>query len=286
MIFNPQSSTPFWLSLRTMAAMAAFLLPLSSRAQEEASRNDDASTKCKIVTNAKMVSIGTTNILDTYLSPEKYNGLEVRFISHTMRDVPGKKWQQQIMHQGIVASADDRSGKGNLLEGIYNLNYALQKSFRLMNDRLELHVGGMADLQFGAVYNSRNQNNPAQIRMSMQIGPAASAKYDFPLFHKPWSARYELSLPVLGVMFSPNYGQSYYEIFSRGNYDHNVVFTTPFSAPSLRNMFTIDATIWGVVLRLGYLGDFQQAKANSLKQHSYSHAVVIGVVKKLKIFKL
>ena len=243
-------------------------------------------TDHKVVTHTNMVSIGTTNLLDTYLSPEKYNGLEVRFISHTLRDLPGKRWQQQIMHQGIVATADDRSGKGNMMAGLYDLNYALQHVFHFMDEKLSVRAGGMADFQIGALYNSRNQNNPTQLKMSMQVGPSASATYDFQLFHKPWSARYELAVPILGVMFSPNYGQSYYEIFSRGNYDHNVVLTTPFSAPSLRNMLTLDANIWGVVVRVGYLGDFQQMEANGLKQHIYSHALLLGVVKKLKISKL
>lgn len=39
----------------------------------------------KEVTNVKMFGIGSANILDTYLSPEHYNGLEFRFIDQTER---------------------------------------------------------------------------------------------------------------------------------------------------------------------------------------------------------
>ncbi len=230
--------------------------------------------------------MGGANVLDTYLSPEKHTGEELRVISHTIRDIPGDRWQQQIMHEGILSTVDDRSGKDNMLGGLYNLNYALQKVFQPKSDRFSVRAGFMADFQIGALYNSRNQNNPAQMRMSLQVGPSASATYDFELFHKKLTARYELSVPLVGLMFSPNYGQSYYEIFSRGNYDHNVVFTTPFCAPSLRNMLTIDAKLWGTTFRIGYLGDFQQAKVNGLKQHTYSHGLLIGVVRKLKISKL
>ncbi|MBQ6033728.1 MAG: DUF3316 domain-containing protein, partial [Prevotella sp.] len=37
----------------------------------------------RLVTNVQSIGIGASNILDTYLSPEKYKGVEVRYISHT-----------------------------------------------------------------------------------------------------------------------------------------------------------------------------------------------------------
>ncbi len=81
-------------------------------------------------------------------------------------------------------------------------------------------------------------------------------------------------------LFSPRFGQSYYEIFTRGNYDHNVVFTTPFNAPSMRQMVTADFRISAhSALRLGYRADIQQSKLHDLKFHEWSPLFVLGFVK-------
>ena len=48
----------------------------------------------KIITNAQMIGIGAVNILDTYLSPEKYRGTELRYISHTLRERRDSRWSR------------------------------------------------------------------------------------------------------------------------------------------------------------------------------------------------
>jgi len=264
------------LSATVVAALLALAMPIRAAAQDSLARG-------KEVANAQMVAIGAANMLDTYLSPEKYKGLELRYLSHTIRTWPGRRWAHRIVHQGSIASAHDRNEKGNLLGGLYTLDLAWMRQYYLLDGHLLLRVGGMFDFNIGALYNSRNQNNPAQMRLAMQVGPTASAECPFRLWGIGMRAAYELSVPLLGLMFSPNYGQSYYEIFSLGNYDHNAVPTTPISAPSLRQMLTLDARFKGTTVRIGYLCDIQQAKVNNLKQHHYTHALLIGLVKHVKI---
>ena len=48
-------------------------------------------------------------------------------------------------------------------------------------------------------------------------------------------------------------------------------------------MLTVDITLGRTSLRLGYLGDFRQAKVNNLKYHTYSNMFVIGFVRRFKL---
>ncbi len=264
------------LSCRLSAILLVVCMAMSSRAQS------DTIVGRHEVTNAQMVAIGATEILDTYLSPEKYSGIELRYLSHTTRVEAGNRYTQQIIHQASLCNATDRSGDGSEVAGLYTFSYARHYNWQLMGGRLHVKAGGLADLNLGAIYNTRNQNNPAQMRLSMMVAPSAVAICPFRIKRLRCSARYELSVPLVGVMFSPYYGQSYYEIFSRGNYDHNVVPVTVFSAPSMRHLLTLDLKWKKTTYRLGYLGDFQQAEVNHLKQHVYTHAFMIGIVRHFK----
>ena len=162
---------------------------------------------------------------------------------------------------------------------MYHFSYHLRRFWQL-TPTLSLEAGGGIGAQIGALYNTRNSNNPAQAYASVQLLPSAAVTKQVQLLRRTSYLRYELSIPLAGLMFSPNYGQSYYEIFSRGNYDHNIVPTTIAATPSLRHMLTFDIPLSRrkpqSMLRIGYLGDYQQAKVNNLKQHHISHLLVLG----------
>ena len=241
--------------------------------------------------NALMLGIGYTDILDTYLSPEKYRGTDLRFLSHTRREKDSTCLVHQLLHEGCIATADNRSGNGGEIGGRYTFAYSLLRKWQMPvgSCHLRLLAGGTAELSVGFLYNTRGSNNPAQARLALQLKPTVAADFDFRLFRcqqRPFTLHYEALAPLCGLMFSPNYGQSYYEIFSRGNYDHNCVPTTIASTPSLRQMLTLDFRALHTTWRIGYLGDWRQASVNNLKQHTYTHALVFGIVRRFRIEKL
>ena len=220
-------------------------------------RSVELSSEGRTIERSTMLGIGSTEILDTYLSQEKYRGTEVRFVSHTIAKRPQSRWSRLIIHQGFLAWAKTRSGNGGEMEGIYNFQYGYLYNWHLCQKRLHIAAGAAADATLGVLYNTHGGNNPAQAKLQFAITPTAAADYSFNIGSLPLKASYEVGIPLMGFMFSPNYGQSYYEIFNRGNYDHNVVFTHPVNAPSLRQMLAIDATFGRTTLRIGYLGDIR-----------------------------
>lgn len=233
-------------------------------------------------TSTSFLGIGSSHILDTYITQEKFSGIGFTYLNIREREKPQKRWNNIIEHEIDLSSTKDRGRSTTMLEGSYNLYWGRYRQWRLFDDRLQLQAGGAANAVLGFLYDMTNSNNPAQARLALNIMPAGIATYGFSLWHQQFTLRYELDVPLVGLMFSPNYGQSYYEIFSLGNYDHNIVPTTFVSAPTFRQLLTLDwrtSKKWSI--RIGYLGNYQQAAVNNLKQHIYVHRVLLGITRHL-----
>ena len=242
-----------------------------------------AATTAKAQTTTHMLGIGQSKILDTYLTPEHFSGTGYTYlyIKDTAPTDTLRRWTTTIEHEVDFSKTKDRSGNASDLELTYNLYWARYYNLQPISN-LRLQVGAAANASLGGIYNMTSSNNPAQAHASINIMPSATASYDFRIGSQNFSARYELNLPFIGVMFSPNYGQSYYEIFCQGNYDRNIVPTTFISAPTFRQTASVD---WHfskrMSLRLGYLGNYQQSNVNNLKSHIYAHRIMIGITRSL-----
>lgn len=240
----------------------------------------DTLSREKYLVRSVMVGIGKTNVFDTYLSPLEYKGPELRFMHESMRmtRLMGGHVSAQRIVQVNCASTKNISQSANSYSGMFNWTYALHYQYNV-DENLKILFGPMIDLNGGFIYNTRNSNNPAQAKVYGNIDASAMAIYKFMIARYPMVVRYQANLPFMGVMFSPEYGQSYYEIFSLGHSGRNVLFTSFHNAPSLRQMLTLDFPIGKTIMRAGYLFDIQQAKVNNLKSHFYSHNFMIGFVR-------
>ena len=243
-----------------------------------------AAVAVKAQTSSHMLGLGPSNVLDTYLTPEKFRGTGYTYL-YIRDNAPAdtlRRWTSTIEHEIDFSKTKDRSGQSANLEATYNLYWARYYNLHPIN-HLRLQVGAAANICLGGFYDLTSSNNPAQARAALNIMPSATAGYDFRIGRQRFSARYELNLPLVGVMFSPNYGQSYFELFNHGNYDHNIVPTTFVSAPTFRQIASID---WHFAqryaLRLAYLGNYQQSQVNNLKQHVYTNRFMIGITRTLR----
>ena len=237
------------------------------------------------VMRSVMIGAGHNNTFETYLSPLEYEGPEVRFAYETMRmtRLMNGNVSAQNLFQLHASYTENISQTNHTYGGLVNWSYALHYQFRPAKG-LKILFGPMLDLNAGVVYNRRNSNNPAQAKAYGGLGASGMLIYRFRIKNYPLTVRWQANLPLLGVMFSPEFGESYYEIFSLGNGGRNVVFTSLHNNPSLRQLLTLDFPVGNTVMRVGYVCDLQQAKVNNLKSHTYSHDFMIGVVRNLYLF--
>lgn len=248
---------------------------------------EDSLRATRYVMRSTLFGVGHSNVFETYLSPLEYTGTEVRFLHESMLMIRllGGKVSGQSLIQVNASYNKNISQTAEMYAGLVNWSYALHYQFRMNDDKLKILVGPMLDLNGGVVYNRRNSNNPAQAKAYGGLGASGMLIYKFRIARYPLTVRYQANLPLLGVMFSPEYGESYYEIFSLGNGGRNVVFTSLHNNPSLRQMVTLDFPIRNVTMRVGYVCDIQQSKVNNLKSHAYSHDFMIGFVRNLYLLR-
>ena len=239
-----------------------------------------------------MIGVGSSNVLDTYLSSYNYKGTDYRIQRETMRMT--NLWGGRVANQSLIdLNADvNKNHARNIDEYAGGIRYTQGWFYNFMGgnvvnpvERSQSHFNFAAGLSasgyLGVVYINRSGNNPAQAKADLLINVSGMAAYDMVIAKHHYLWRYQVSFPLMGIAFSPNYGQSYYEAFVEENYDHNVVFAYPGNMPSMRHKLTLDIPIKRYTLRVGYVAQFHQSMFNHLKYHSYAHDFMIGFNKYL-----
>lgn len=265
---------------RALIFCIELLLPTTLSAQKlDSLRTNQLTVRCV------QYGLGYSNILDTYLSTQEYKGIDFRTSRETMRmtNIGKGNVSAQNFLQANFSFGKNRVDNNNTLAGMVNWNYGLHYQFKL-SDNFKLLAGGLGDTNLGFIYNLRNSNNPASLRAYINLDASAMAIWRFHVKKRILILRYQLNTPILGVMFSPEMGESYYEIFSLGHYSGTIKLTSIHQQPSLRQFLSLDIPIGQQQIRLTYLGDLQQSHINNIKTHSYSHVFMIGFVK--RIYKL
>lgn len=224
-----------------------------------------------------LAGFGAATTLDTYLTPEHYAGTETRFyFEKTKTFRRDSLLSYSLIPQLHMSYTQPRSKNAYDFAGLLEFSYGMQ--YRIITaGNIKIDAGADANIFIGGIYNSRNGNNPAQLKTGMELAPTLKAAYKFHLLKKQMTLKYKVRMPIAGLQFSPAYGQSYYEIFTQGNYDHNICLTSPLNAATLWQMLTVDIPMKKKSITFGYLGDYRQAKLNNLKFHNFSHLFIIGI---------
>lgn len=226
------------------------------------------------VNMATSFSIGNSSLYDTYLSPLKYEGTSLRLTHERLSRKPlfKNRFVKQQIFDLEIASTDNPAKTAS--EYWFLLDYRLGGHYELIRqNNFKLRIGGIWNISGGVLYNERNGNNPASARAYSNLNLSAMTLYNWKIF----TFRWQMDTPFMGILFSPKYGQSYYEI-SLGNSAKVVNFASLHNQRALRNYITIDIPVWKFTLRAGYLGSYYQTKVHDIHTHTYSNSFVLGFV--------
>ncbi len=228
------------------------------------------------VTSAWMAEAGSSHQADTYLSPLRYGGWHVGLCYDRMQAMKRTSLIQGWTLRFAFDRGKNQARNAAMLGATVNAAWRILYRQRLPH-RFSFGVGGYAGAEFGAMYLSRNGNNPAQAIGSVDLGPEAFIQWNSHIKRMPLAVRWQVSSPVAGAFFCPDYGQLYYEI-QLGNRSNLVHFGWPGSRRQIRSLLSVDFNFGRSTLRLGYRFDATSAKANNIVSRRISHAAVVGVV--------
>ena len=238
------------------------------------------------INEGTLIGIGGYKMKDTYLSPEKYGGLGYRFLNERMQMT--KMANYRVSRQNIVnvdiSSTINGAENANFLSAF--VDYTLGYHYRFLPDPFfKIMIGGSAHGMLGMVYNTRNGNNPITVHTDIDLNFSMIAIYEFRLKNQPLAIRYQFETPFAGILFSPMFNQSYYEIFSLGNTSGVLNFNSFHNKFAMRNYLTLDIPIGNMTLRAGYFGNSYATHINSLDRQIISHNFMVGFVKELIVIK-
>lgn len=248
------------------------LLPSAAVAQHS---THDAINPYRVVQRSTLHGISLLNTLDTYLSGYDHKGAGYHIQHETLRraHTGSYKWVFRTRTDATLGIATQHSNSQLLL--MASRRWSGYHPFTIGNN-LKILAGAQIRAEGGALYTPAYSNNPVSAKAGVTMDASAMAVYTFLIGEKEYRARYTMDIPLIGAMFAPEYGQSYYEIFGLGHTRGIIHISSPFNAPSMTHSFGIDIPTRKSTLRIAYIADIYQSDINSLRTHIYTHSFLVG----------
>lgn len=239
---------------------------------------DSISSLPRPVTSEYRLEVGATNARSTYLSPLRYSG--------TLWGASGewsKAFQKNPEH--IVMTFAGGMNYRNMLNPAHSarmlgfdmkFNWGMAYRQRLPYN-LQFTAGGLFDINGGALYLTRNGNNPVTVLASVGIDIDASLSYHFQIGKLPVLVSDRITIPTLGAFFSPEYGETYYEIYlgNRQGLAHCGWWGNNFC---IGNLLMVKLDFGRTAMEIGYRYDYRSFYANHLVTRTAVNSFVIGVI--------
>lgn len=230
------------------------------------------------VTSVYRIEIGHTNTYSSYLSPLHYTGTSLGLSGEWTKafqkypDNLVMEFDGGVNFRRMLNPAKTASMIG--FDGFFNWGMSWRK--RLPHN-FQITAGGLLDINGGVLYLPRNGNNPANALVYAGIDLAVSGSWHTTIGKLPILIEDKIKLPSLGAFFSPEYGETYYEIYlgNHKNLAHCGWWGNRFC---IDNLLSVKLDFGRTAMELGYRYNLRTEWANNLSTRIHTHSFVIGVI--------
>ena len=230
-----------------------------------------------LTTKTNTFGLATFHFIDPYLSPLTYTGSGFDFNHESRRFLSLNNTNISIQNKFYLATgiAYNPAKTGSMLYLGANYSLGMHYHFRPAKG-LQLLAGGSWDVDFGFKDLTRNVNNPVNLDMATNLNLSGVARYDFPLFRRTLRLQLAVESPVLGYMFVPTAGASYYEMFELGNHSDITHFSSIVNKRGLNPKLTLDVPFARSTWRFGLSYQTLKYKANDMVFKRNTFSLMVG----------
>lgn len=251
---------------------------LPAEEDEERGNIQTESYQSRPVTGIYSLEIGARDVLATYLSPLHYTGRSTGLSGSWCKAMPFSP-EKALMHFDTRFSFSSLHNPAHTatMIGLYgSFNWGMSWRHRLPEE-FQLTLGGTIGIEGGAYYLLRNGNNPVEAIANTGLAIRGSLSRPIKIGRLPILLRDEVSLPFFGVFFSPEYGETYYEIYL-GN--HKGLAHAGWWGNNFRidNLLSATLDFGRTSMTIGYRFEAYTQWACQLNTKIHTHSFVIGVV--------
>jgi hypothetical protein len=219
---------------------------------------------------------GTSSVYDSYLSPLNYTGNNTGLLYEQMKNTGLMNGNVSVQHLFIAnySWTENNPGTASYYTGLIEYDYGLLYRFKPVG-KWQFFAGPQVGGLVGFVYNTRNDNNPATGKAHIDLGMSAIANYKLKIHSQSVHLKEQFCLPFAGAMYSPQFGESYYEI-SLGDTKDLIHFSSFHNYLAFRNMLSAEILLKSFTLRLSYHFSFYETRINNLDTRLVTNTFYIG----------
>jgi len=224
-----------------------------------------------------LLGYGMNSVYDSYLSQLEYTGENVGlyYEQTKMTGLMGGRIAEQHLFTGNYAWSKNKPETASYYTGIFEYDYGMHYRFN-PTEKLQVFTGAQVGGLLGFVYNTRNGNNPATGKFHLNLGLSVIATYKLKIKSQALLFRYQADAPLVGAMYAPQFGQSYYEI-GLGDNEDLIHFASLHNYLSVRNRLSVDIPLNRVTFRLAYIHSFYETRINDLDTQINRNTFCIGI---------